>query len=103
MMLLEHSERRSAVSSTTRLLTREAWRASEHGTALRGVIAAALDSEDRLLRYYAAGGIRHIADSDSAVLGLIRDRLIVEDEPEVAAVLVHQLRCLAIDNAGDVD
>jgi hypothetical protein len=92
MMVWTPTKRRSAVSGAARLLARRAWRESEHGTALREVIAAALDAEDRVLRHHAAYGVRQIADGDSAALDLIRDRLLVEEEPDVAAVLVHQLR-----------
>lgn len=103
MMFWTPTERRSAVSGAARLLARQAWRESEHGTALREMVAAALAAEDRVERHHAACDVLYLVESDSAAVDLIRDRLLVEEEPDVAAMLVRQLLHLVAAEPEKID
>lgn len=83
---------RTAVNTLAVLWTRPEWRTSTHAPAIQEILRTMLSSSDDVNRLRAADVVRLLALDDESAFELVRERLLVEQHPHVAAALLEQLR-----------
>ena len=103
LMSWEPTAQRNAIFGMVVLLSRQDWRGSQYAPELRRIVRSSLDHDDRVLRYYAARGLRLIEPEPQPALAIVRHRLFAEPELDIAAVLINRLHELAVDLPGEVD
>lgn len=103
MMSWSPTARRRALSGLASLLCHKEWRASEHVEDIKVRLLGVLADPDTVVRFTTARVASLLGDNEVASLDLVRDRLVVERHPGVAAALMAQLRCFRDSQPENVD
>lgn len=103
MMSWSPTANREAVNALAALWTRPEWRTSTYAPAIQDTLRTMIDHLDEVNRLRAAQVIRLLAEDDESALELVRDRLLAEQHPHVAARLLKQLRTFSDTHPAAVD
>lgn len=91
MMSWSPTAGRRAVSGLAHLWCKTEWRSSGHADEMMRILTMMLTDKDAVNRLHAAQITPLLGDEDTTKLELIKQRLLTEQNSDVAAVLMHRL------------
>jgi hypothetical protein len=103
MMSWTSTPKRSAVSALATLWCHPSWRSSRHAGPIREVLRAGLDNADDVIRLHTAQVARRLTTDAEPGFELVRDHLLVEKHPLVAALLLEELRKCGLERPAELD
>lgn len=103
MMSWTPTPKRAATSTLATLWCQSAWRSSQHADLICEVLRDKIDDADDVIRLHVAQVARQLSLEPEGGFELVRDRLLVETQPLIAAVLLQELWDCGSDRPAEVD